>query len=107
MQALPWAWTVTTLYTVALKVMILPLPLSTDAVNGIPSPIQNPIRGTLTVRDIEGEAQHRQQVVLSFSNRTGLISAGTLMLTLLTTWIITETFLLMWRGPFKSFASTV
>ena len=62
MQALPWAWKITSLDTVALRVMILPLPLSTDAVNGIPSPMQNPILGTLTVRDIGGEAQHRQQL---------------------------------------------
>ena len=67
MRVLPWAWKVTTLDTVALKVMILPLPLSSDAVNGIPSPIQNPVRGTLTVRDIGGEAQHRQQMVFSSS----------------------------------------
>ena len=60
MQALPWAWKITSLDTVALRVMILPLPLSTDAVNGIPSPMQN--LGTLTVRDIGGEAQHRQQL---------------------------------------------
>ena len=57
------------LIQVALKVMILELPLSSDAVNGIPAPMQNPVRGTLTVRDMRGEAQHRQQMVFSSSSQ--------------------------------------
>ena len=53
---------------IALSEIALPLLFSSDAVNGIRSPMQNPVRGTLAVKDIGGEAQHRQPMVVSCTN---------------------------------------